>query len=264
MLPRAVGSRRKRPAWVSDFLSVLPRGALCCAAYWPRICQTGASPRPCWSNWWKVECAPWLAPAVGRDLNGRRSARRQRSDAPTSSASSVSTTSLIPGPDLHLGGRRSVCGWMGCGTVAGSYGENVARRIIGFRPLALALLASSLAFVNLGCPFHREPSVARLVNDLDDPVRLRLCSSDDCREGFHPPDKTLPPGEDWDVNVSSSGVPAVYLVESPGGVRYGCLPLVAPERRPRLTVLVSEHVPCRGGLDEGHFWPSRWANVKDE
>jgi hypothetical protein len=79
-----------------------------------------------------------------------------------------------------------------------------------------------------------------------------------------PPDETLPSGEDWDVNVSSSGVPNVYLVESPGGVRYGCLPLVAPERRPKLTVLVSEHVPCRGDLNEDEFWPSRWATLTEE
>ena len=37
------------------------------------------------------------------------------------------------------------------------------------RFLGLPLL-STLAVVGVGCPFHREPSVARLVNDLDVPA----------------------------------------------------------------------------------------------
>lgn len=121
------------------------------------------------------------------------------------------------------------------------------------------VLALMLALAACGCGSDR--SVARIVNDLDRSVRLRLCSSNDCL-GFYPPDGTLPPGEDWQVNVSSVGVPNVYLVETPDeSGRYGCLPLVAPDWRPEVTVYVSENVPCRESLDENAFWPSRWEDV---
>jgi hypothetical protein len=90
-------------------------------------------------------------------------------------------------------------------------------------------------------------------------MRLRLCDDNDCGS-FHPPNETLAPGEDWDwVNVSSSGVPNVYLVESPDEtLRYGCLPLVTPSLRSKITVRTSEHVPCRSHIDEDQFWPKRW------
>jgi hypothetical protein len=124
-----------------------------------------------------------------------------------------------------------------------------------------AILLAALAFGSTGLlGVGRDPSVARIVNDLNVPVRLRLCSSDDCRLGFYPPDGTLPPAEDWPVNVSSIGVPNVYLVASGRGARFGCLPLVSPALRPEIKVLVSEHVPCRGDLDEDTFWPRRWEN----
>jgi hypothetical protein len=107
-----------------------------------------------------------------------------------------------------------------------------------------------------------DPSVARFDNDLTVPVQLRLCSSDDCEDGFHPPKETLSPGDTWSVNVSSVGVPNVYLAQRTDGVRLGCLPLVSPKpRHERITVLVSEHVPCRDGLDEDSFWPARWAQA---
>jgi hypothetical protein len=89
-------------------------------------------------------------------------------------------------------------------------------------------------------------------------VRLRLCKHDDCQGGFYPPDGTLAPGDQGVVNVSSAGVPAVYLVQGPTGTRLGCLPFVAPDWRPDVTVRVSEKVPCRDDLDENAFWPSRW------
>jgi hypothetical protein len=102
-----------------------------------------------------------------------------------------------------------------------------------------------------------------LKNDLDDPVRLRLCSSNDCAGGFDPPDETLSPGDAWPVNVSSVGVPNVYLVGSPDGKRFGCLPLVSPDpRNDEITVLVSEHVACRNKLSEDDFWPARWARAE--
>jgi hypothetical protein len=129
-----------------------------------------------------------------------------------------------------------------------------------------AIVAVGLALVGgSGCEsgFTREPSVAVIVNDLHFPVRLRLCSSNDCRDGFHPPDGTLRPGEDWQVNVSSGGVPNVYLVESEEEmIRYGCLPLVSPALRPALAVYVSEHIRCRDDLDEDTFWPARWERVR--
>jgi hypothetical protein len=125
-----------------------------------------------------------------------------------------------------------------------------------------AALTVGLALVGWsGCEtgVTRDPSVAVIVNDLHFPVRLRLCDSDDCRAGFHPPDETLAPDEDWQRNVSSVGVPNVDLVESEDEAhRYGCLPLVSPELRPAITVYVSEHVPCRDDLDEDAFWPTRW------
>ena len=126
---------------------------------------------------------------------------------------------------------------------------------------ALLLLASGAALLTAAGCLTDEPSVARLVNDQGIDVRLRLCSSNDCRDGFSPPDETLRPGEDWDVNVSISGVPNVYVVESPDEkVRYGCLPLVTPSRRPKMTVRTSEHVPCPSHVDEDEFWPRRWGD----
>jgi hypothetical protein len=124
--------------------------------------------------------------------------------------------------------------------------------------LLAALMLGSTGLLGVG----RDPSVARIVNDLNVPVRLRLCSSDDCRHGFafDSSDGTLRPGEDWPVNVSSIGVPNVYLVESGRGLRLGCLPLVSPALRPEIKVFVSEHIPSRGDLDEDTFWPRRWAN----
>ena len=124
---------------------------------------------------------------------------------------------------------------------------------------ALLLLATGAAVLTaVGC-ITDDPSVARLVNDQAIDVRLRLCSDNNCQDDFYPPDETLPPGEDWDVNVSSSGVPNVYLVESPDEkLRYGCLPLVTPSLRPKITVRTSEHVPCRSHVDEDEFWPRRW------
>jgi hypothetical protein len=123
--------------------------------------------------------------------------------------------------------------------------------------------------VCLGCEvsgISRERSAATIENDLAAPVRVRLCDSDDCRGGFHPQDHVLQAGERYTANVSSVGVPSVYLVTSPDGRhRFGCLPLVSPELRrtePFITVFVSEHVKCRDGLDEDKFWPARWATVK--
>jgi len=92
-------------------------------------------------------------------------------------------------------------------------------------------------------------------------VRLRLCSSNDC-ESFHPPNDVIAPGEIYGVNVSSVGVPNVYLI-GVNGLRVGCLPLVSPElRRDEIRVLVSEHVPCRKELDEESFWPARWEDAR--
>jgi hypothetical protein len=109
----------------------------------------------------------------------------------------------------------------------------------------------------------RDPSVARLRNDLSTPVELRLCKSDECDDGFYPPKETLDPGDTWPVNVSSIGVPNVYLVQSSAGDRYGCLPLVSPKlRHDEITVLVSEHIPCRDHLDEESFWPPRWERLE--
>jgi hypothetical protein len=131
-----------------------------------------------------------------------------------------------------------------------------------------ATLTVGLALVGWsGCEtgVTRDPSIAVIVNDLDFPVRLRLCESNGCRDGFHPPDGTLASGEDWQRNVSSVGVPNVYLVESEDEkVRYGCLPLVSPELRPAVAVFVSERVPCRDDLDEDTFWPARWEHVEPD
>src|SRR6266511_5945710 len=127
------------------------------------------------------------------------------------------------------------------------------------RPLQVLLLLGTALIVcgSPGCV--PDPNHARLVNDLDVHVRLRLCSSNDCQDGFYPPDELLPPGEDWQVNVSSRGVPNVYLVETPAAeVRYGCLPLVSPAGKHEVAVRVSEHVQCRSHLDEEQFWPKRW------
>jgi hypothetical protein len=64
------------------------------------------------------------------------------------------------------------------------------------------------------------------------------------------------------VNVSSAGVPNVYLVESEDEtVRFGCLPLVSSELRSALTVHVFEDVPCRADLNEEVFWPRRWRDI---
>jgi hypothetical protein len=109
----------------------------------------------------------------------------------------------------------------------------------------------------------RTPSSARLTNDLSAPVRVRLCSSDDCRGGFDPPDETLKPGQSWRVNVSSVGVPNVYLVERQNGTRLGCLPLVSPQfRRTEITVDVSAQVTCHTNVDDHTFWPRRWERLK--
>jgi hypothetical protein len=124
---------------------------------------------------------------------------------------------------------------------------------------------AALAAVLVGCDVSgvtRDPSVARLKNDLRVPVQLRLCSSDDCADGFHPPKETLSPGDTWSVNVSSVGVPNVYLVQTGDGNRFGCLPLVSPKlKHERITVLVSEYVPCRDRLKEDAFWPVRWERM---
>jgi hypothetical protein len=102
-----------------------------------------------------------------------------------------------------------------------------------------SLLGRVVALIGSGCEvsgISRDPSVALIVNDLEVPVRLRLCSSKECGDGFHPPDETLPLREDWQVNVSSAGVPNVYLVETEDETRrLGCLPLVSPELRPAVT-----------------------------
>jgi hypothetical protein len=145
------------------------------------------------------------------------------------------------------------------GRAAGSYGERVGRLgVLAF--LAILVVSGCEAFAS---DINRGPNVARLVNDLDVTVRLRLCSDNDCATGFSPPDGSLAPGEDGEVNVSSRGVPAVYLVESPDeSIRYGCLPLVSPESRPTVSVMVSEHTVCRSDLSEDQFWPSRWADPK--
>src|SRR6266545_5112373 len=116
---------------------------------------------------------------------------------------------------------------------------------------ALLLIATGATVLAAGGCVGSEPSVARLVNDQGIDVRLRLCSENDCRNGFYPPDGTLQPGEDWEVNVSPQGVPNVYLVESPDEkVRYGCLPLVTPSRKPKITVRTSELLPCSSHVDE--------------
>jgi hypothetical protein len=109
----------------------------------------------------------------------------------------------------------------------------------------------------------RTPSVARITNDLRTPIRVRLCSSNDCLGGFYPPKKTLMPGQNWGVNVSSIGVPNVYLVERQDGSRLGCLPLVSPQlRRTQMIVNVSALVPCQENVDEDTFWPRSWERLK--
>ena len=85
-----------------------------------------------------------------------------------------------------------------------------------------AVLVGAAGLVLTGCNVSgvtRTPSVARITNDLSQSVRLRLCSSDDCSHGFDPPDETLAPTDSWRVNVSSIGVPNVYLVQRPDGTR---------------------------------------------
>lgn len=138
----------------------------------------------------------------------------------------------------------------------------------GMKPSLLglfAVLASVAGIVLTGCDVSgvtRTPSVARITNDLSQSVRLRLCSSNDCSHGFYPPDETLAPTDSWPVNVSSIGVPNVYLVQRPDGTRLGCLPLVSPElRHTEITVRVSEHVACRAHIDEHSYWPRRWKEV---
>ena len=125
------------------------------------------------------------------------------------------------------------------------------------------LLGAAAISLSVGCEVSgitREPSVALIENDLTVPVRLRLCSSNDCKS-FHPPNEVLAPGEATGANVSSVGVPNVYLV-SINGLRLGCLPLVSPDiRRTEIRVRVSEHVPCREDLNEDVFWPPRWEGV---
>lgn len=125
------------------------------------------------------------------------------------------------------------------------------------------ILAIAVAVIAGGCfGVDSQPSVARIVNDLDLSVRLRLCSTNDCQNGFYPPDQTLSPDDAWSVNVSSRGVPAVYLVETAAGSRYGCLPLVSPSKREQINVFVSENVACRRDLNEDTFWPQRWEEAK--
>jgi hypothetical protein len=132
-------------------------------------------------------------------------------------------------------------------------------------PISAALVVTLAATICAACDVSgvtRTPSAARLANDLNAPIRVRLCSSDDCRGGFDPPDETLKPGQSWPVNVSSVGVPNVYLVERPNGTRLGCLPLVSPQlRRTEITVNVSAHIPCHTNLDDHSFWPRRWERL---
>jgi hypothetical protein len=123
--------------------------------------------------------------------------------------------------------------------------------------IAVAIFATACSYDDL-----RGVPVAKMVNDLDAPVELRLCSSNDCG-GFYAPKKTVQPGRSWSVNVSERGVPNVYLVQGLDGRRYGCLPFVAPSHRSEtIVVRVSEHVACRGTLDEKQFWPPRWERLK--
>jgi hypothetical protein len=130
--------------------------------------------------------------------------------------------------------------------------------------LIVAIVAATLVLTGCGLSgVTRAPSVAKIENDLGRTVRVRLCSSDGCSSGFYPPNEKLDPGGSWPVNVSSAGVPNVYLVESPDETaRYGCLPLVSPKlRRTTIVVRASERVPCRTEVDEHAFWPKRWRDV---
>lgn len=133
------------------------------------------------------------------------------------------------------------------------------------RPVTAALVVTLSASICAACDVSgvtRTPSTARLRNDLNQPIRVRLCSSDDCGGDFDPPNKTLAPGQSWPVNVSSVGVPNVYLVEHPNGTRLGCLPLVSPKlRRTEIVVNLSERVACHADVDDHTFWPRRWERL---
>lgn len=131
----------------------------------------------------------------------------------------------------------------------------------GLPILKVGLVGIVLAFVVTACTADSDPSIARIVNDLQSPVRVRLCASNDCKGEFYPRDGNLAPGGSLRVNVSSVGVPNVYLVETQDGDDIGCLPFVSPSWRPALDVGVSEAVPCRAGLDEDTFWPRRWQST---
>jgi hypothetical protein len=128
-----------------------------------------------------------------------------------------------------------------------------------------AIPVLAIALWTVGChDWEGDTTSVRVENDLNTSVRLRICRSNDCGDGFHPVDETVDPGEDTSFNVTAEGIAHVYLVESPDEeARYGCLPFVAPKWKPEITVRVSEHVPCRDEIDEDRFWPPRWASAVD-
>jgi hypothetical protein len=122
----------------------------------------------------------------------------------------------------------------------------------------LMLIAAVIAMLVTACLAPTGgPSAVTIVNDMSTPVRIRLCSSNNCA-GFYSPQRTLDPQQRWSVNISARGVPNVYLVESVAGTRYGCLPFVSPSPRREIAVYVSENVHCRRNLNEREFWPARW------
>jgi hypothetical protein len=98
-----------------------------------------------------------------------------------------------------------------------------------------------------------DPALARLENDTNQTVVLRLCDGGLCTD-FHPPRYEVGPGESVEVNVSSRGAPSVYLVTSQAG-NTGCLLIAVHGVGEVVAVPVSAQVPC--SEDTPEEWPVR-------
>jgi len=120
-------------------------------------------------------------------------------------------------------------------------------------------IAGACAVAVLGlaaCASDRTVGHVSIINDTGSAVNVGLCNDDACRSGVLHNDGQLLAGHRFRVNVSSVGVPNVYLVRDASTQRVlGCLPLVMPHWTAPLTARVSQAVRCKSTYDEHKQWP---------
>lgn len=120
-----------------------------------------------------------------------------------------------------------------------------ARRMTRGRLLAGAVAA--FAFSLAGCdsidPTEQAFAISFL-NDLGQPVALKLCADDNCHSFNHT--NTVRPGDRYPENISDRDLLTRWLVEDQQGRVLGCLPVRFDGKFDGVVVRLSQAVSCPG------------------